>query len=156
MSYPHPISAREGWPFVAGSIAAATVVHVWAGFWWALPLWLIALFILQFFRDPPRMVPEGEGLVLSPADGRVIAPMRFLRKLHKWLGLIVGIQLLLWTISGLIFAWLDHHEVMAEHSTHAPEASVLSADTIVTATAAAITSNPGQLTLRDTRQTLPM
>jgi hypothetical protein len=53
--------------------------------------------------------------------------MRFTRKLHKWLGLIVGIQLLLWTISGLVFAWLNHHEVMAEHGAHAPEPAVLSA-----------------------------
>lgn len=42
--------------------------------------------------------------------------MLFIRKLHKWLGLIVGLQLLLWTVSGLVFAWLDHHEVTAEHS----------------------------------------
>ena len=48
--------------------------------------------------------------------------MRFFRKLHKWLGLIVGIQLLLWTISGLVFAWLDHHQVMPEH--HAPPSPV--------------------------------
>jgi hypothetical protein len=47
--------------------------------------------------------------------------MIFLRKLHKWLGLIVGVQLLLWTASGLVFAWLDHHEVAAEHSSHPPE-----------------------------------
>ena len=43
MSYPHPIIAREGWPFVAGSFAAAIIINVWAGFWWALPLWVIAL-----------------------------------------------------------------------------------------------------------------
>lgn len=42
--------------------------------------------------------------------------MLFLRKLHKWLGLIVGLQLLLWMVSGLLFAWLDHHEVTAERS----------------------------------------
>lgn len=42
--------------------------------------------------------------------------MRVLRKLHKWLGLIVVLQLLLWTVSGTMFAWLDHHEVSAEHS----------------------------------------
>ena len=59
--------------------------------------------------------------------------MRFLRKLHKWLGLIVGIQFLMWTISGLMFAWLDHQEVMAEHSTRAPEAAVLPAGTIIAA-----------------------
>jgi uncharacterized iron-regulated membrane protein len=51
--------------------------------------------------------------------------MRFLRKLHKWLGLIVGLQLLLWAVSGLVFAWLNHHEVAGEHAAHPPEPAVL-------------------------------
>lgn len=51
--------------------------------------------------------------------------MRFLRKLHKWLGLIVGLQLLLWSVSGLIFAWLDHHQVSAEHSVQVVRSAVL-------------------------------
>ena len=38
-----------------------------------------------------------------------------LRKLHKWVALFVGIQLLLWTVSGATFAWLDHHQVQGEH-----------------------------------------
>ena len=66
--------------------------------------------------------------------------MRFLRKLHKWLGLIVGLQVLLWTVSGLVFAWLDHHEVSAEHSTHSPEPPVL---TRATALAEPATWLPG-------------
>jgi Na+-transporting NADH:ubiquinone oxidoreductase subunit F len=51
--------------------------------------------------------------------------VRFLRSLHKWLGLVVGAQLILWTISGFMFAWLDHHEVMGEHSLRTPEAARL-------------------------------
>lgn len=51
--------------------------------------------------------------------------MRLLRKLHKWLGLIVVLQLLLWTVSGTVFAWLDHHDVSAEHSVRNIEPAVL-------------------------------
>lgn len=37
-----------------------------------------------------------------------------LRKLHKWVGLVLGVQLLLWSVGGLMFAWLDHHAVTGE------------------------------------------
>ncbi len=70
--YPHPIIAREGWPFVVISVVAAVAVTVYAGWVWALVFWLIALFVLQFFRDPPRAIPSGPKAVLSPADGRVL------------------------------------------------------------------------------------
>lgn len=71
-SYPHPIIAREGWPFLAAAIAAAAVVTSLAG-WWSAPFWVAALFVLQFFRDPAREIPEGAGVVVSPADGRIVA-----------------------------------------------------------------------------------
>jgi phosphatidylserine decarboxylase len=75
-AYPHPLIAREGWPFLLGAIAAAAVVGFLLGWWWSVPLWLGALFILQFFRDPPRRVPEDPGAVLSAADGRVVEVSR--------------------------------------------------------------------------------
>jgi phosphatidylserine decarboxylase len=74
--YPHPVIAKEGWPFLAAAIAASAAVHALAGPWWALPLWLATLFILQFFRDPPRPVPQEPNAVLSPADGRIVAVER--------------------------------------------------------------------------------
>ena len=70
-TYPHPLIAREGWPFLALAVAVALGAS-WAWGWWSLPLWLLALFVLQFFRDPPREVPDAPGAVLSPADGRVV------------------------------------------------------------------------------------
>lgn len=70
--YPHPLIAREGWPFLGASVAAAVLVHALVGFGWALPLWVIAVFVLQFFRDPPREVPGDAKSVLSPADGRIV------------------------------------------------------------------------------------
>jgi phosphatidylserine decarboxylase len=72
MAYPHPIIAKEGWLYLSLAVAIALVVTIFAG-WWSIPLWLIALFVLQFFRDPGRVPPEGAGLVLSPADGRIVA-----------------------------------------------------------------------------------
>lgn len=71
--YPHPIIAREGWPFIAVALAVTIAIHVWAGFGWAAFPWLIVVFMLQFFRDPPREIPQDPGAVLSPADGRIVS-----------------------------------------------------------------------------------
>lgn len=38
----------------------------------AIPMWILFLFILQFFRDPPRVTTGGDSAVSAPADGRVI------------------------------------------------------------------------------------
>lgn len=71
--YPHPIIAREGWAILAGSLLVALGVHLFAGRWAAFPFWMWAVFVLQFFRDPPRVpAATGADVVLSPADGRVI------------------------------------------------------------------------------------
>ena len=72
-SYPHPIIAREGWPFLAASAAAALVVVWLAGWGWSVPLWIWTVFVLQFFRDPARPIPGKAKDVLSPADGRIVA-----------------------------------------------------------------------------------
>ena len=69
----HPILAREGWGHVAIALALALGVHLFAGWVWALPFWVLLVFVLQFFRDPVRMVPQQEGALVCPADGRVIA-----------------------------------------------------------------------------------
>jgi phosphatidylserine decarboxylase len=70
--YPHPLLAREGWPFIAASAIASALVVLFAGWWWSVPLWLLTIFIVQFFRDPPREVPTQVNAVLSPADGRIV------------------------------------------------------------------------------------
>jgi phosphatidylserine decarboxylase len=70
-NYPHPIIAREGWLYTSLAVVVAVLVTVFFG-WWSAPFWIVALFVLQFFRDPAREIPRGEGQVLCPADGRVI------------------------------------------------------------------------------------
>ena len=74
-TYPYPIIAREGWPFVAAAVVVA-IAAGWLIGWWSAPIWFAVLFVLQFFRDPPRQVPGDAHTVVSPADGRIVAVER--------------------------------------------------------------------------------
>lgn len=69
----YPLLAREGWPHIVIVGIAAVAVHYFGGAWIAAPFWLALLFVLQFFRDPVRVIPDAPGLLVCPADGRVIA-----------------------------------------------------------------------------------
>ena len=72
-AYPHPVIAREGWPFIAAGVVAAVLAGWLAGWWWSAPFWLAVAFVVQFFRDPPRAIPGDEHTVVAPADGRIVA-----------------------------------------------------------------------------------
>ena len=67
-----PILAKEGWPFIVLSVVLAVITSS-INFWLGLVFILIAIFVIQFFRDPTRQAPQGEELILSPADGRIVA-----------------------------------------------------------------------------------
>lgn len=71
--------------------------------------------------------------------------MRLMRVLHKWLSLIVGAQLLLWTVSGLVFALLDHDQVTAHDSLRETAAIVLDADEQLIEPAKLIAGSPRPL-----------
>ena len=73
MNYPHQIIAREGWPFIAIAAAVAILIEWVGGFGFAWPFWLLLIFVVQFFRDPPRPIPAQANAVLAPADGRIVA-----------------------------------------------------------------------------------
>lgn len=60
----------EGYPFI-GAFALATLVLFWV---WSPLGWIgimLTLWCIYFFRDPPRVTPVREGLVIAPADGRI-------------------------------------------------------------------------------------
>lgn len=96
------MSTRGGWLCVGLDLVKGGAAHpvdmVKEGYWYSLPLILIAggllgvgfywpgkffflaatffiilaLLVLNFFRDPERLVPSGPGVIVSPADGRVV------------------------------------------------------------------------------------
>lgn len=68
--------AVQAVPFLLAALVLGAILGWFLGPWWAAPAALLALFILYFFRDPERLVPDGPGLVVSPADGRVVAIRR--------------------------------------------------------------------------------
>ena len=70
--------APEGWPFILAGWALAGV-GAWAvlrnGPWLWLaeaPVLALAVWLIVFFRDPQHAGPRGDGLVLAPADGRIV------------------------------------------------------------------------------------
>ena len=61
----------DGWRFIA-IFAAVTFLAALTGIAWLFwPLLALTLWSVYFFRDPPRGVPQEEGLLIAPADGLV-------------------------------------------------------------------------------------
>ncbi len=70
--------AREGWPFILPPLGLAVIL--WAAGWHvssAITL-ALAVSVALFFRDPPRDIPKGEGLILSPADGTIVQVTQYI------------------------------------------------------------------------------
>jgi len=75
--------AREGIPFIAAFLGAGIVLALLAGALSGVLVWILGagsaiffglgIFSLWFFRDPERAIPDGPGIVVSPADGTVVA-----------------------------------------------------------------------------------
>ncbi len=79
--------APEGYPFILGSLLITLIVSVFLVLSWKAGIYNLTFYILLFtscffcvltifmaffFRDPERKITEGEGILVSPADGKVI------------------------------------------------------------------------------------
>ncbi len=71
--------AREGLVFIGigivlalSTLVAAIVLRSWPLWLLAFALMIVALWVAYFFRDPERTGERGDGLVIAPADGRIV------------------------------------------------------------------------------------
>jgi len=71
---------REGLGVILSALIFAIVISIGARVTgkpvltiFAIIFWIATLFSVYFFRDPERKIPTGENLILSPADGKIIA-----------------------------------------------------------------------------------
>ncbi len=66
------IFAVEGRPFYGTLIVVTIIVAIIQCAWWTLFVGSLLAFVMYFFRNPERTVPQDEGAVISPADGRIV------------------------------------------------------------------------------------
>lgn len=65
-----PILA-DGWRFIAMFAGATFLAALTGAAWLFWPLMILTLWSIYFFRDPPRGVPQDDGVLIAPADGLV-------------------------------------------------------------------------------------
>lgn len=68
----YPIIAKEGWLYIIISLFISLYLSIFFPLI-SIPFWIISVFIIQFFRDPPRRISNKKNMVVSGADGKVIA-----------------------------------------------------------------------------------
>lgn len=66
-----PAFHPAGWPFMAGSVLLALILAFVGGFFFVFGL-VVMVWCFYFFRDPDRFTPLRGGLIVSPADGRIV------------------------------------------------------------------------------------
>jgi phosphatidylserine decarboxylase len=62
---------RDAYYYAFPLLVAAALIAWLAGPFWAVPVLLLVVFFLWFFRDPNRVIPGEAGALVSPADGKI-------------------------------------------------------------------------------------
>jgi phosphatidylserine decarboxylase len=62
----------EGIPYLIPPAVITVIGGLWGKSYLFVPFLALTLFVGSFFRNPPRRIPDDEGLILSPADGRIV------------------------------------------------------------------------------------
>lgn len=64
--------APDGYPFIVVFAIISILIYIFTKPWLVIFPLIATLFMCVFFRDPDRKIPLGEGIFVSPADGKVI------------------------------------------------------------------------------------
>jgi phosphatidylserine decarboxylase len=72
--------AREGYRLILAAVAVTAIIWFIFGGWPFLVLLGVTAFLVSFFRDPERDIPEDPDSIVSPADGRVIKVERVIEE----------------------------------------------------------------------------
>ncbi len=64
--------AKQGYPFIVPLLGVTVLIGIISIKGAIFPA-LLTLFVIYFFRDPERVIPSEAGLIVSPADGRIIS-----------------------------------------------------------------------------------
>lgn len=67
---------RDGIYYAVALLGLSGFAVSLGGWAWGVPEWILTAFVLNFFRDPERAIPPGDG-VISPADGKVVDLRQF-------------------------------------------------------------------------------
>ncbi|MGB7436623.1 MAG: phosphatidylserine decarboxylase, partial [Candidatus Acidiferrum sp.] len=90
---------REGYWFGLPPLLFGLLTLAYAKGWWfacGVILVLLGLFVFSFFRDPNRAIPSEPGLIVAPADGRVVVLTEETRKDRP--GKRISIFLAIWNV----------------------------------------------------------
>ncbi len=74
-SFDYPILAPEGRVHLVIAVAVG-IAATWLFGYWSIIVWLLILFIFQFFRDPKRRISDQPGAVVSPASGKIVSVLQ--------------------------------------------------------------------------------
>lgn len=63
---------KEGFPLIGAMLIITVVLGYLGHYVIAIISFILALFFVNFFRNPKRVIPQDPDLILSPADGKIM------------------------------------------------------------------------------------
>jgi len=70
--FDYPLLAKEGWIHLVIAMLCGTIA-TWLWGYISISVWILVLFIMQFFRDPKRHISTQRNAVVSPASGKIVS-----------------------------------------------------------------------------------